>query len=125
MILSSDSQKGKPMAKSDKPAKTANPMASVLEAMQTASLPPVPQVGTAWIENMADYGQQVVSFLAKRVAEDVQTQHALMHAKDLAQIQHIQAQFFQKAMDDYAAETAKLMELGKALASDTTDTKQT
>ncbi len=109
------------MTKSKNSAKTGNPMTDVLEAMQATTFPTMPSVGTAWIEKTADYGQEVMGFLAKRVAEDVQTQHALMRAKNLAEIQHIQAQFFQKAMDDYAAETAKLMALGKALAPDATD----
>lgn len=111
------------MAKSDKTEKTANPMASMLEAMQTAKFPNMPDFGGAWVENMADYGQEVLSFISKRVAEDVQTQHALMHAKGVAEVQHIQAQFFQKAMDDYAAETAKLMELGKSITPAAAGTK--
>lgn len=104
------------MTKSDKSANTANPMASMLEAMQSAKFPAMPDLGTSWVENVADYGQEVMNFMAKRVAEDVQTQHALLHAKGVAEVQHIQAQFFQRAMDDYAAETARLMELGKAMA---------
>lgn len=106
------------MTKPDKTPDTANPMASVLEAMQSATFPELPKVGTEWIEHMADYGQEVLSFMAQRVAEDVQTQHALMHAKGVAEVQHIQAQFFQKVMDDYAAETAKLMKIGQTFAPD-------
>ncbi len=103
------------MAKSDGPADAANPMASMLEAMQFAEFPKMPDLGASWLEHMADYGQEVMTFMAKRVAEDVQTQHSLLHAKGVAELQHIQAQFFQRAMDDYAAETARLMGLGKSM----------
>jgi len=111
------------MTKSAKSAYAANPMASMMEAMQKAKFPAMPDFGTSWAESVADYGQEVLSFMAKRVAEDVQTQHALLHAKGIAEVQHIQAQFFQRVMDDYAAEAAKLMELGKSLTSATTASK--
>ncbi|MCO4844004.1 MAG: phasin family protein [Yoonia sp.] len=111
------------MAKSDKSANAANPMASMLEAMQSTKFPAMPDFGTSWMENVADYGQEVMNFMAKRVAEDVQTQHALLHAKGVAEVQHIQAQFFQRAMDDYADETARLMELGKSMTPNSTGDK--
>lgn len=111
------------MTKSDKPVNAANPMASMLEAMQSTKFPKMPDLGTSWMEHMADYGQEVMTFMAKRVAEDVQTQHSLLHAKGVAEVQHIQAQFFQRAMDDYAAETARLMELGKSMTLTPTGTK--
>ena len=111
------------MAKSDESANAANPMASMLEAMQSAKFPAMPDLGTSWMENVVDYGQEMMNFMAKRVAEDVQTQHALLHAKGVAEVQHIQAQFFQRAMDDYAAETARLMELGKSMTPNSTGKK--
>lgn len=104
------------MAKKDAPNDAASPMANLLEAMQATKLSPMPQAD--WLERMADVGSEMLSFMAARVGEDVQTQHALMHAKGVAEVQHIQAQFFQKAMDDYAAETAKLVTMGKKIASD-------
>lgn len=99
----------------EKPIQPENPIASMLEAMQSAKFPNVPDFGTSWFENVADYGQEVLGFMAARVEQDVETQHALLHAKGVEEVQHIQAQFFQKAMDDYAAETARLMELGKTM----------
>lgn len=111
------------MTKSDKSANTANPMASMLEAMQSAKFPEMPDLGTSWLEHIADYGQEVMNFMAKRVAEDAQTQHSLLHAKGVAEVQHIQAQFFQRAMDDYAAETARLVALGKSMTSQSPSTK--
>ena len=92
---------------SEKPTPPENPIASMLEAMQSVKFPNVPDFGTSWFENVADYGQEVLSFMAARVEQDVQTQHALLHAKGVEEVQHIHAQFFQKAMDDYAAESAR------------------
>lgn len=108
---------------SEKPTPQENPIASMLEAMQSAKFPNMPDFGASWFENVADYGQEVLSFMAARVEQDVQTQHALLHAKGVEEVQHIQAQFFQRAMDDYAAETARLMELGKTMTPDAAATK--
>ena len=108
---------------SEKPTPPENPIASMLEAMQSVKFPNVPDFGTSWFENVADYGQEVLSFMAARVEQDGQTQHALLHAKGVEEVQHIHAQFFQKAMDDYAAESARLMDLGKTMTPDAAASK--
>ena len=77
---------------------------------QTAGLGSLSWLGTKWLETMSDVGAEWLSFVAERVKEDVKTQHNLLHAKNLGEIQHIQAQFLQKAMDDYRAETGKIVE---------------
>ncbi len=103
------------MKKPNKTPEATNPMASMLEAMQGTKFPTASGAGSEWIESMADVGSNVLSFMAARIEQDVQTQQALMKAKDVTEFQHIQAQYFQRMMDDYAAETAKLMKFGKAL----------
>ena len=60
---------------------------------------------------MTDMGSEMLSFIAARVEQDVQTQSALLQAEGVAEVQNIQAQFFQKAMDDYAADAGKLMKI--------------
>ena len=67
-------------------------------------------LGTAWLETMSDIGSEWLTFVAARVREDVKTQHQLLHAKSLGDIQHIQAQFLQKAMNDYHDETGRMVE---------------
>jgi len=70
-------------------------------------------MGTAWIEAFSDMSAEVVGFVADRIKEDVKTQHEILHCKDPSELQHIQSQFMQKAMDQYKAETGKLVEMGK------------
>ena len=77
---------------------------------QTAGLGSLSWLGTKWVETISDVGAEWLSFVADRVKEDVRTQHQLLHAKNLGEIQHIQAQFLQKAMDDYRDETGKIVE---------------
>ncbi|MCG3268536.1 phasin family protein [Yoonia sp. I 8.24] len=74
--------------------------------------PSFPGFGTDWMETMTQMGNEVMEFVAARIKEDVQAQQELMQAKDFAEVQAVQAKFFQGAMDDYAAEFAKMMEIG-------------
>lgn len=76
-------------------------------------MPTIPSVwmGPAWLGNLAHLGSEVASFIAERIQNDMRTQHALMHCKTMAEVQHVQAQFLQKAFDQYHAETGKLVEM--------------
>lgn len=67
---------------------------------------------TAWIEAINDMSAEVAHFVAERIKEDVKTQHEILHCKNVGELQHIQAAFIQKAMDQYQAETGKLVEMG-------------
>lgn len=104
------------MSKSDKIDDTASSLTSLMKTMQDAGFTSMPGFGADWLETMADLGSEMLNFTAARIKQDAQTQQDLLHAKGLAEMQHIQAQFFQKAMNDYAAETARLVGMGKALA---------
>lgn len=90
---------------------------SALADLQNAGMGSLSWMGTAWVENMSDMYSEVLSFVAERVKEDVNTQHALLHCKDVAQIQKIQADFIQKALDQYSVETGKLVELNSSFLS--------
>jgi phasin family protein len=90
-----------------------NPALAAIRDMQGAGFASASTMGSAWLEAMSDLGSEVLSFVAERVKEDVQTQHQLLHAKSLTEVQHLQAEFVQKAVDQYSAETGKLVELSK------------
>ncbi len=75
-------------------------------------------MGTAWLEAFSDMSAEVLGFVAERIKEDVKTQHEILHCKDPAELQKIQARFMQRAMDQYKAETGKLVEMStKAFGS--------
>jgi|AntRauMFilla1563_2_1112583.scaffolds.fasta_scaffold79869_2 hypothetical protein len=79
----------------------------------------------AWDENTARFpvpagdlltvisamNSQIFDFTAARFKEDMQTRHDLLQAKGVAEVQQIQTRFVQKAMDDNAAQAARLMEM--------------
>ncbi|QCO57775.1 hypothetical protein EOK75_19020 (plasmid) [Pseudorhodobacter turbinis] len=110
------------MSNSGKTENTASTMVDLIKTMQEAGLKSMPFQGTDWLTAMADISSEVMNFTAARLKEDVNTQQALMQAKGLVEIQHIHAEFFQKTMDDYAAETAKLMRMGQTLTPAAKDT---
>ena len=105
---------------SGKSETSANPFAQ----LQDAGLGNLAGMGNAWFETMGDIGAEVMTFMADRIKQDVDTQHKIMHCKSAADLQHIQAEFMQKAMDQYQAETGKLVEMGtKAMTGSATGKK--
>jgi hypothetical protein len=101
--------------------KQSTPAATVIEmfqSMQEAAFPSivgsVPGIGTDWMDTMTNVGNEMMEFMATRVKTDVQTQNDLLQANGIAEIQEIQTQFFQKVMNDYAAESTKLMDMFQA-----------
>ena len=91
---------------------------STITQLQEAGLGNMMGMGTAWIEAVSDMSAEVAQFIAERIKEDVKTQHEILHCSNVADLQHIQAEFIQKAMDQYQAETSKLVEMStKAFAA--------
>ena len=80
-----------------------------------AAFGPWGQMGAAWAEAMSGLGGEVMRFLAQRVQEDVGLQQRLLHATSLDEARHIQAAFVQKAIDQYVAETGRMVELGEEI----------
>lgn len=72
-------------------------------------------MGVAWVEALTDMGAEVLSFVAERIKEDVKTQHRLLHCRDVGEVQKIQAEFVQTAIEQYNAETGKLVEMSQSL----------
>lgn len=67
------------------------------------------------LARMSGLGAEWFAFVAERIREDVALQHAILHAKSAAEVQTLQIQFLQTAIDQYAAETGRLMALGTQL----------
>lgn len=78
--------------------------------VQLGGLGSLSWLGTKWVETMGDLGAEWLSFVADRIRDDVKVQHELMHARSLAEIQSIQAAFLQKTIQDYQAETGRMVE---------------
>tara|TARA_R110002072_G_scaffold6717_8_gene38446 strand:- start:7853 stop:8206 length:354 start_codon:yes stop_codon:yes gene_type:complete len=91
-----------------KPTEPFNPMTQ----LQEAGFGNMMGMSKVWMEALSDMSAEMVGFVADRIKEDVKTQHEIMHCKNATDLQHIQAQFIQKAMNQYQDETGKLVEMG-------------
>ena len=96
---------------------TTNPASAIL-ALQASGFGNMMGMGTAWAEAFSDMGAEFLGFLADRIKEDVKTQHKILHCKDINELQHIQAEFVQTAIEQYQAETGKLMEMSSTVFVD-------
>ncbi|WP_189368594.1 phasin family protein [Tateyamaria omphalii] len=88
---------------------------------QAAGLGALNWFGVSSIERMSDMGAEWMTFVAERVREDVALQHSLLHAKTPAEVQEVQLAFLQKAIDQYTAETGKMIELSSKLFEPSAD----
>ena len=77
----------------------------------------------AWIESLGKMSAEFASFVAERINEDVKAQHEMMHCHDASELQKIQGQFVQTALDQYQAETDKLVQMGISALSNATEEK--
>lgn len=95
----------------------SEPLKAIAE-LQKAGFGNMMGMSTAWIEAVSDMNAEFIGFLADRIKEDVKTQHRILHCKNASELQHIQGEFIQTAINQYQAETGKLMELSSTVFSD-------
>ncbi len=93
----------------------ADEAVAMLAALQAAGPGALGKVYVAMLEGAGDFGNEVIQFVAERIAEDVKTQHEIMECKNPADLVHIQQRFLQKAFDQYSAETGKLVKLSNEM----------
>ena len=72
----------------------------------------------AWIAIMTQVSTALATFVTARFKEDLDLQQALLRCKSLAEAQHVQAAFIQKAIDQYQAETGKLITITGKMAAE-------
>lgn len=109
------------MAKGDDTrAETAEqtPFAPLID-MQKVELGNMVGANAAVLECMGSMGAEVMEFLAERIREDVKTQRDFMQCRDVGEMQKLQAEFVRKAVDQYQAETGKLIQMSMAMLKST------
>jgi len=82
-----------------------------ISKLQEAGLGNMLEMNTAWVDALGDMGAEVIGFVAQRIKEDVKTQQKILHCNNMTDLQQIQAQFIQRAIDQYQAETKQLVEM--------------
>ncbi|MGB8622661.1 MAG: phasin family protein [Paracoccaceae bacterium] len=99
------------MAQTDKSKEAEKGPITSLNAAQADGLGMMGLFGTAMMETMTRYSAEVAEFMSKRLQEDVKTQHEILHCRDMDRLAEIQSRFFKTAMEQYTAETGKLMKI--------------
>ncbi len=90
-------------------------MADDAATLQSYGFKTMSGMGMAWVEMLSDMGSEVLSFVADRIKEDVKAQHRMLHCRDAGELQKIQAEFVQTAINQYTAETGKLVKMSQDL----------
>jgi hypothetical protein len=86
-----------------KSKKTGAPnMAGLAEAMMT----PGPEAMQAWQEILSEWGR----FYADRLQQDLETQRAMLACKSPADLMQVQADFYQKAIQQYSEQGMRMMQ---------------
>ena len=83
--------------------------------MQAADPGSAARMYMAWFEGMGEIGREAAQFVAERIAEDLKTQHAILHCRNSAELMQIQRDFLQRALDQYVAEGGKLVQMGNEI----------
>ncbi|GHF52585.1 phasin family protein [Seohaeicola zhoushanensis] len=93
--------------------------------MELALIRPMSNFGVAMADAWADLIAESASFIAQRLRQDARTQHAILHCRSASDLHEIHASFFQKAIDDYQDEAARMSSILERSARAMTETKET
>ena len=81
-------------------------------AGQTVAVQAVESTSRAMLEGMEKVRQEVVDFVSTRIRHDMETQQELLRCRNFDELREVQTTFVKTAMDQYTAESKRLMELG-------------
>ena len=85
-------------------------------AVNEETLAAMMKANEAMLEGMVALQREIMEFGGARLQEDLETQSELAKCKDLQEAWKLQAEFAQKAMQQYTAETAKLVDLSAKIS---------
>jgi len=74
--------------------------------------------GTVMLETATKFGTEFTEFLSLRMKEDVKARQEMLECRDLQKLAEIQARFFQTAVEQYSAETGKVLQMSSEMLDD-------
>jgi hypothetical protein len=84
-------------------------------ALQQEAAETVEHAGAALLEGVSKVQQEIAQFVSTRIREDIEAQQQFLRCRSLDDVREVQIRFFKTAMDQYSAETARLMKLGSEI----------
>ncbi len=115
------SRKSKSDAASKRDAGAVSSFYDNMMQMQMAALSSLSWLGAEWAGAVGQMSGEFLQFMADRIKEDVRFQHSCLQCKTSQDLQKLQAEFVQKAIDQYVAETGKLVEIGSSVLNQSRD----
>jgi len=82
-----------------------------ITAFNNTTMDAFTKASQAYVSGMAAVNGEVFRFVTRRLRHDVEVGQSLAGCDDLSKAASLQQDWARKAMDDYMAETGKLMEL--------------
>lgn len=82
---------------------------------QQQAIEGVETAGAAVLAGLNRVQREMADFVAERVRQDMETQARLLRCRSLDEVRDLQMRFFRTAVDQYAAEAARLMAIGNGM----------
>ncbi len=89
-----------------------NRLADAVTLAEQEALETLDHAGAAAAESAAKAQVEIVTFMARRVQEDLDIQRALLGCTTLDEVRRVQTRFIERAVSQYAEETARLTRIG-------------
>ncbi len=84
-------------------------------ALQQDAVETAEHAGAALLEGVSRMQQEIAEFVSSRIREDLETQQQFLRCRSFEELREVQLRFVKTAMDQYSAETARLMKLGSEI----------
>jgi len=93
-------------------SKNASPVLDAVVAGQTVAVQAVESTSRAMLEGIEKVRQEVADFVSTRIRHDMETQQELLRCRNFDELREVQTRFIKTAMDQYTAESTRLVEIG-------------
>ena len=97
---------------------TTNEQMATLAAFNGAAIGMISKACEAYMNGFAEVNAEAMNFMSARLRQDAELGQALAECRDWNAMTSLQQNWSRKAMEDYAAETRKLMELNSRVMTD-------
>jgi hypothetical protein len=94
----------------DVPTTTDDAIDAVVSG-QTEATRALESIGRTMLVGATRMQEEIVDFVSIRVRQDMETQKELLRCRSFDDVREVQTKYFQTAMEQYAAESKRLMEL--------------
>ena len=83
-----------------------------ITSAQQETLHKMGAAGAAMLEGLTKAQHEISDFITERIRQDVETQAEMLRCRTLDDVRDLQTRFFKTAVDQYAAEMSRLMQIG-------------